>query len=301
MLATANVTSEPAFGQIVARADALGRSARPPAAGGLRGLLFLAVLLPALLTGCKAVNPSNFRTWAPDQSQLAWAEFQGDQVTVHNVRNCSYVTQDHYAVNQYDKTFDLNTINSVDFVMVPFVDMPSIAHTMLSFGFDTGERVVVSVEIRKEDGEAYNPVKGFFRQYELMYVVADERDIIQLSAIHRDEDVYVYRAKADRKQCRALFVDMLQRANKLIDEPEFYHTVTNNCTTNIRGHVNRIAPGRIPYDVGVLLPGLSDRYAFNLGLIDTNLPYEKARERANISKLARQYKDHADFSQKIRL
>ena len=156
------------------------------------------------------------------------------------------------------------------------------------------------IEIRKEAGEDYDPIKGFLRQYELMYVVADERDMIQLCSVYRDEDVYMYRVKATREQARAMFVDMLQRANKLIDDPEFYNTLTNNCTNNIQRHVNRITPGRVPYQLGVLLPGLSDRLAYNLGLIDTDLPFEQAKERANISELARRYKDSPDFSLMIR-
>jgi len=246
------------------------------------------------------VNPSNIRTWAPDQNQLAYAELDGDLVTVRNIRNCTYITQDNYIVDQYDKTFDLKTIRSVDFIMVPFNAMPSIAHTMLSFGFDTGDHVVVSVEIRKEDGEAYSPIKGFFRQYELMYVVADERDIIQLCAVYRDEDVYMYRAKATPSQVRTLFVDMMQRANKLIDEPEFYHTLTNNCTTNIQRHVNRISPSRVPYQLGVLLPGHADRLAYDQGLLETESSFEEAKRRARINDVAKIHRDSPDFSKKIR-
>lgn len=301
MLATSNNDVEPAVGPPPsARAVTIGSCAIPKGGRRARVCVFVAALLAVSACGCKSINPSNFRTWAPDQGQLAFTEFQGDLATVHNVRHCKYVTQNDFIVDQYDKTYDLNSIRSVDFVMVPFADLPAIAHTMLSFGFDTGDYVVVSVEIRKEDGEAYSPVKGFFRQYEIMYVVADERDAIQLSAVYRDENVYVYRVKAPPEQVKALFVDVLKRGNKLIDEPEFYHTLTNNCTTNIRDHVNRIAPGRIPYDVGVMLPGLSDRHAYNLGLIDTNLSFEETKERANISELARRFKDSADFSQQIR-
>jgi hypothetical protein len=261
--------------------------------------MFCACLLGAL-TGCKSITPTNYRTWAPDQNQLAWAEFHGDQVTVHNVRNCKYVTNEDYVVQLYDRTYDLNKVAYVDFTIVPFKQIPSLGHTMVTFGFDTGDHVLISIEIRKEAGEDYNPIKGFLRQYELMYVVADERDMIQLCAVYRDEDVYMYRVKATREQARAMFVDMLERANKLIDKPEFYNTLTNNCTNNIQRHVNRITPGRVPYQLGVLLPGLSDRLAYDLGLIDTDLPFEQAKERANISELAKRYEDSPDFSLMIR-
>jgi hypothetical protein len=259
------------------------------------------VCLLAALAGCKSITPTNYRTWAPDQSQLAWAEFHDDDhVTVHNIRNCKYVTNDDYVVQLYDKTFDLNSVAYVDFMIVPFEQIPSLGHTMVSFGCDNGDHVVVSVEIRKETGEEYDPIKGFFRQYELMYVIADERDIIQLCSVYRDEDVYMYRVKSTPQQARTMFVDMLERANKLVDKPEYYNTLTNNCTNNIQRHVNRITPGRIPYQLGVLLPGLSDRLAYDLGLIDTDLPFEEAKERANISELAKRYKDSPDFSLMIR-
>ena len=127
--------------------------------------------------------------------------------------------------------------------MVPFNDMPGIAHTMLSFGFEDEDYVAVSVEIRREKGEKYNVVKGFLRQYELMYVVADEHDVITKNANKSPSEVYLYRSTATPEQARELFVDVMKRVDKLIDKPEFYNTVTNNCTTNIRNHINHLKTG----------------------------------------------------------
>jgi hypothetical protein len=301
VLAAGDANTEPVCGSQCVRNPSSVSAAIRKCDRGLRRFAWLIAVLPVVLTGCKMINPSNYRSWAPDQKELAWAEFNGDQVTVHNIRNCKYVTADDYILTQYDKTFDLNEISHVEFIMVPFSAMPSIAHTMVSFAFDTGDHVVVSVEIRKEEGESYSPFMGVARQYEIQYVVADERDAIQLSAVYQNEDVYMCRAKADRQQVRALFVDMMQRANKLVEEPEFYNTLTNNCTTNIRDHVNNISPGRIPWNIGVQLPGLSYRHAYDLGLFDTDLPFEEMKQRANVSMKARQFKDSPDFSQKIRL
>ena len=195
-------------------------------------------LLLLTSTGCTLVrHPSNNRNWSPDQAVLPSAEFSGETVRIHNIRNCKYRTAEDFTVNFYDKDFDLSKIRTVDFVMVPFSDMPGGAHTFLSFGFEGEQYVDVSVEVRKEKGEKYSMKRAVTHPYELMYVVGDERDLIQLRTNHWLEDTYVYRAKAPPEEVRKLFVDVMQRANHLVDHPEFYNLFTNNCTTNIRQHV----------------------------------------------------------------
>jgi hypothetical protein len=185
-------------------------------------------------------------------------------------------------------------------IIVPFADMPQIAHVMLSFGFANDEYVAVSVEIRKEKGEQYSPVAGFLRKYELMYVVGDERDLIQLRTIYRLDDVYVYRTRATPEQARLLFADMLRRANKLTKEPEFYNTLTNNCTTNVVDHINKLWPNRIAYNLQLLLPGYSDRVAFELGLLDTDKSFEETRAAARVNALAYEFRNSRRFSAQIR-
>jgi hypothetical protein len=244
--------------------------------------------------------PSNRRDWSPDQAVLPAADFHDNLVTVHNIRNNEYRTVDDYTVHYYDKTFDLRKLTSVDFIVVPFDDMPSIAHVMLSFGFEDKDYLVTSVEIRKERKQAYNTLAGFFRQYELMYVLADERDVIWKNSIGWLAEVYVYRTKATPDQARKLLVDVLRRVNKLADVPEFYNTLSNNCTTNVRDHVNRLWPDRIPYDYRVLLPGYSDRLAYDSGLLATDKPFADARAAALVNYQAYLYRDDPDFSQKIR-
>ncbi len=261
---------------------------------------FAAFLL--VCAGCRLVGerPSNFRNWSPDMAALPAVEIRGGQARVHNIRNCTYFTQDAYVVDYYDKTYDLGALQSVDFIVVPFQGMPSLAHTMLSFGFQGDDYLAVSMEIRREQGEQYAYLKGLLDQYELMYVVGDERDLVKLRTNFRGDDVYVYRARATPEQARALFLDVVDRVNQLAAEPEFYNAITNNCTTNIARHINRLKPGKIPYELGVLLPGYSDRLAYDLGLLDTAVPFELARQRANVSQLARQYGDRPDFSALIR-
>jgi hypothetical protein len=191
-------------------------------------------------------------------------------------------------------------LKTVDFLRVPFPETPELAHTMLSFGFDDTDYLAVSVEIRKEQGEAYNPLLAMFNKYELTYVLGDERDLIGLRTNHRLNDVYLYETRAAPAQVRKLFEGVLARVNKLHDEPEFYNTITNNCTTNIVRHVNELAPGRVKYDYRVLLPGLSDRLAYDAGLLKSALPFEETRRAARITDLAYKAREADDFSVQIR-
>ncbi len=252
----------------------------------------------------KIIAPSNVRNWSADQAVLPYAEFHGNEVTIHNVRQCRYFTSDVYVVAHDDRTYNLANLQAVDFFVVPFANMPAIAHTMLSFEFATADgpptHLVASVEIRKEEGEEYATWKGSARQYELMYVLADERDVVQVRANHRDEDVYLYRTTATPEQSRQLFVDVVSRANELASRPEFYDTVTNNCTTNIARHINRITPNRIRYDYHILLPGYSDKLAYEEGLIERHGTFEETKARAYISPLAIMHANRDDFSQLIR-
>lgn len=255
---------------------------------------------PQSLPTTRLLTPSHDRDWSPDLAVLPYADFSDDHVIVRNIRNCAYESDSDYAVNYYDKRFDLQQLRTVDFIVVPFKETPSLAHTMLSFGFEDGEYVAVSAEARLEQGEKYSPVLGELRQYELMYVVADERDAILRRTKHRGVDVYVYRTIATPEQSRELFMDVMQRVNQLAEVPEFYDTLSNNCTSNIVRHLNRLRPGRIPYDIRVLLPGFSDGLAYELGLLDTSLPFEEARRRARVTDIANLAAGAADFSSSIR-
>jgi hypothetical protein len=252
--------------------------------------------------GCAKFKASNTRNWSPDQAVLPSAEFSkdGKQVTIRNVRLCEYRTSDDYTVRHYDKTYDLTKLTTVDFIRVPFPDMPELAHTMLSFGFDDKDYVGVSVEIRKEQGESYNPALGAMKKYEIMYVLGDERDLIGLRTNFRLNDVYVYPTRATPEQVRTLFKNVLARVNKLEEEPEFYNTLTNNCTTNIAKHINELVPGRVPYDYRVLMPGYSDRLAYDLGLLATPYSFEETRRAARVTDLAYEHRNDPDFSQAIR-
>lgn len=244
-------------------------------------------------------KPSNERDWSPDQKVLARATIEGDTATIRNVRNFAYRT-DHDFVEKYEtRSYDLRKLDSIWFVVERFGDAPGIAHTFLSFGFGD-EYVAISVEIRKERGEVYSPLKGLLRQYELMYVVADERDVLALRTNFRRDPVYLYPVRTTPEKMRRVFVEMLERANQLAARPEFYNSLTNNCTTNIVGHVNTIAPSSIPFSYKVVLPAYSDQLAYDLGLIPTELPFETVRSAHRIDALAQSQPVGPDFSRIVR-
>lgn len=279
----------------------------PYLGGASRCALGLCFLL--LAAGCSPLKnnslrerfvASNERDWSPQFRALPRAVIAGDQVTVYNIRNNVYLTENDFLIQHYDRLFKLSDIRTVEFIVVPFQGMESIAHTMLTFGLADGTYIVVSVEVRTEKGESYTTALGLSREFELTYVVADERDLIRLRTRHRKADVYIYPSRATPEKAQALFVDMMQRANKLAEKPEFYDTIQNNCTNNLVRHVNHVFPDRIPMSWKILLSGHSDRYAYDIGLIDHRVPFDELKRLALINDLAETHYDAPDFSQKIR-
>ena len=260
-------------------------------------LVVLAVLRVAMLL---LLRPSNDRNWSPDMVRLPEARFHGDSVTVANVRNNRYRSTDDFDVRWEERSYDLRRLESVWFVVEPFSGVPGPAHTFVTFGFGNGEFVGISVELRREVGEHFSPLKGMLRQYELTYVVADERDLIGLRANFRRDSVYLYPVRTTPERMRALFVEMLGRANALAARPEFYNTLTSTCTTNIVRHINTIAPRRVPLSVKVLLPAFADELAYDLDLLDTALPRDAFRSAHRINAQAAEYADRDDFSTGIR-
>lgn len=272
----------------------------------LRVFLILLLVLTTLIIVTYLVvhfstKTSNTRNWNDDQAILPYAEINDNLVSIHNIRNFTYASTTSYTQNYYDKVFDVNKIKRAWYVVEPFSGIPGSAHTFLSFEFEGDQFVSISVEIRKEKGEAFHPVKGLFNKYELMYVIADEKDVIKLRTNYRKDLVYLYPAKTTQEKTRALFLDMIKRANELRDNPEFYNSITNTCTTNIVQHINRITPNRLPsFSLDILLPANSDELAYKYGLIDTDLPFEDARKKYFINDKALQYADDPDFSMKVR-
>jgi len=242
--------------------------------------------------------PSNSRNWQPDTAVLPWADIQGTRVTIHNIRNCSYRSETDYTVRHYDRTFDLSGLKSLDLSLV-YWGSPYIAHTMLSFGFEGGGFVCFSVETRKEVGEAYSTVKGFFRQYELTYVVADERDLIRLRTNYRGEQVYLYRLRESADLIRKVFLDYLRKVNSLKDRPEWYNALTDNCTTSIRVTTAPYNPDA-RLDWRIIVNGFMDEMLYERQAVDTGLPFPELKKRSLINERAKGLDTSPDFSQLIR-
>lgn len=248
------------------------------------------------------LKPSNHRQWVPEMATLPYviASPGSPAMTIKNIRNSKYVTAQEYLVQYYDRTINISDIHSADYIVAPFNGARALAHTMISFGLSDGSFIVVSVEVRKEEGEDYSAVQGLGPKFELMYIVGDEKDLIRIRTGHKDTAVYVYPTVATPAHAQALFVDIMTRVNKLASQPEFYNTLTNNCTTNLKTHVNRIAGGRLKYDWRVLLPAHSAKYAYDLGLLDNSIPFEDLQSLSLVNDLADRYYDAPDFSSKIR-
>jgi len=262
--------------------------------------------LPGFLAACAAVlvwwllmPPSNSRNWQPDVALLPWADIQGNRVTIHNIRNCDYRSETDYTVRHYDRTFDLAGLKSIDLSLV-YWGSPSIAHTMLSFGFEGNGFVCFSVETRKEIGEAYSTIKGFFRQYELAYVVADERDLIGLRTNYRGEQVYLYRLHESPDLARRVFLDYLREVNALKDRPEWYNALTGNCMTSFRINAAPYNPDA-RLDWRLIVNGYIDEMLYERKAIDTSLPFPELKKRSLINERAKDLDKSPDFSRLIRV
>jgi hypothetical protein len=282
------------FGLAVLAALILVRGARRKMLACLAGF---AVVLAWWLT----LAPSNDRNWQADVDRTAWADIDGDRVTIHNLRNFDYRTETDYTPHWETRTYDLSQLRGAD-LFITYWGSPWIAHPIVSFDFGGGDHVAFSIETRKEVGEEYSAFKGFFRQYELIYIIADERDVIRLRTNYRvGEEVYLYRTTATADSARAVFLDYLRSANLLHAQPAFYNAVTSNCTTNIRIHTKAAAGDKTPpWNWRLLLNGTADAYAYAHGRFVGNVPFPVLKEQAHINEAARAADSAPDFSARIR-
>jgi uncharacterized protein DUF4105 len=264
----------------------------------LRGLL--AASLPVVLVGLwwASLAPSNLRNWSPDVARTAHAAYQDSSVTIRNVRNFKYRSESDYEQRWETRTYDLDRIRGVDLFM-SFWGPTQIAHTIVSWDFGDGQHLAISIETRKQQGQSYSAVRGFFRQFELYYVVADERDLVGLRTNYRGEQVYLYQIRAPAAQARALLIDYLNEVNHLAEHPEWYNALTKNCTTSIRGHALHVGVGG-PLDWRLLANGHLDQLLYERGQIDTHVPFAELRAGSNITERAKAAGDSADFSVRIR-
>lgn len=260
---------------------------------GLFAVLFVLVLVAFFLK-----KPSNERNWQPDMALLPYATIEGNSVTIHNIRNCDYRSETDFTVQYYDKSFNLDTLTSFDLYLVDW-GLKSLVHTMVSFGFDDRDYIAVSIEARKEQGEGYSTIQGFFRQYELTYVVADERDVIRLRTNYRQgETVYLYRIQGNKELFRQVFLDYLHSINQLKEKAEWYNALLTNCMTQLRGHTQPYH--KVSWDWRLLANGYADELAYEKGALDTSLPFAELKKISIINPKAEAADQDPDFSLRIR-
>lgn len=252
----------------------------------------------ALCGWWQTLAPSNDRVWADDVAKMLHGTVQGPVVTLANVRNFDWRSDDDYTARWETRQYDLDQLVSVDMAL-SYWSGPAIAHTLVSFGFSDGRHVVFSVEIRKERGEQFSEIGGFFKQFELSVVAAEERDILYVRAGPRGESVYLYPVRMPVPAMRELFLSYVATANALVDTPRFYHTVTANCTTLVYQMVRAIVPG-LPLDTRILLSGYLPEYLYEQGGLDTEVPLEVLRQQAAVGPLAAPGDDARAFSRQIR-
>ncbi len=264
-----------------------------------KAVALFAVLFVVALGAFLLQKPSNERNWQPDLALLPSATIEGDRVTIHNIRNCDYRTETDFTVQHYDKTFDLKELTSVDLYLVDW-GLKSVVHTMLSFGFNNRDYVAISIEARKEMGEGYSTLRGFFRQYELTYVVADERDVIRLRTNYRQgETTYLYRIRGDKKLFRDVFLDYFRSINQLKEKPAWYNALLSNCTSVLLGHT-RPYSRKVFWDWRLLANGYADELAYEVGTLDTSLPFAELKRQSIINPKAKAADQDPNFSLRIR-
>jgi hypothetical protein len=253
----------------------------------------------AIVVWWSTLQPSNDRDWQPDVAKLASAEVRGDKLTFHNVRDFDYRSETDFTARYEDRVYDLSKLRGVDLFM-SYWGSPAIAHTIMSWDFEGSPPLAISIETRKSKGQEYSAVKGFFRHYEIIYIAADERDVVRLRTNYRGEDVYLYRLKAPAGQARALLMDYVSAMNALVDKAEFYNALVDNCTTSIRQHVKNVATNAPPVDWRLLANGYGDQMLYERGRIDTRLPFAELRAMSHINAKAKALDQDPGFSQGIR-
>lgn len=249
------------------------------------------------------LKPSNTRSWVNDNDRLANAEFNGDYVTIKNIRDFNWRSTRDYDEKWIEKKFNLTEVSKIWFVLEYFDPKKrQMAHTILGFEFDDGSRICCSIEVRREKGEKYHPIRGFFRQYELIYVWATESDAIGVRTRCRKKSVtHLFEAVVlGPGNERKMLESYLKRTNKLYEKPEWYNTITNTCTTNIVNHVNEVYPGRVPKAISIFLPGLSPKLLYKNNLVKIDSSLENTLEKSIIDSKAKTWDGISDFGNLIR-
>ncbi len=256
-------------------------------------------LLAALLLGWwSTIRPSNERDWQEDVSRAPWTERDGDLLTIHDVRNFHYRSTEDWDARWEDRTYDLSKIVGLD-LLLSYWGPKAIAHAIMIWEFSDGKFLPISIEIRKEKGEEYSAVAGLFRKYEIVYVPADERDLVLLRTNHRRENVFVYRLATSPRNARRLLELYADDMNRLHANAEFYNALTTNCTTQVFRNFRALAIP-IPADWRFLANGYLDELLWELGAINREAPFEEIRRRSSIDEPALAAGDVPEYSTRIR-
>jgi hypothetical protein len=263
-----------------------------------RGAATCTALLAVVVIWWLRIEPSNDRDWQPDVARLPRATVEGDHVTIRNVRNFRYRSASDYDERWEERRYDLSKLLGADLYLCSW-GSPWIAHTIMSWEFADGEHLAVSIETRKEAHESYSALRGFFRQFELYYVVADERDVVRLRTNFRGDQCRLYHLTNPPEQARAVLLDYLDEIDRLAESPRWYNAATHNCTTTIRWHARHVGAGN-PWDWRILVNGRLDELAYERGTVDRSLPFAELREISLVNPRARAAGDAADFSARIR-
>lgn len=245
-----------------------------------------------------SISPSHDRNWRPEVAVMPRAVVDGDRVRLTGVRNFDYRSRNDFTVQYEEREVQLSHLTALDFHVSYFMEGP-VGHTYLSFIFDNAPPLSISIETRPEVGEGFAPIASMFKQFELIYVVGSERDLVGVRTNHRQEPSYLYRLNTSADDARRLLLIYLARINELADQPEFYHLLSNSCTINIVRYANAAGrAGRL--DIRHVLNGLIDSYLYSSGRLDTTLPFDELRRRSLINEAARAADGAPDFSQRIR-
>jgi len=254
-----------------------------------------------VIVGWSQKKPSHDRDWAPSVAKLPYAIIEGDQAKIHNIRNFDYRAPDDFSVQYYDKTFDLNKLETADYVLSYWDGMEAIAHTIISFGFGDGDYLAVSVETRLEQGEPQTGLGGLFKQYELIYILADERDLLRLRSNFRKEEVFLYPTTLNKKEVRKIFGVIIERVNSIANKPEFYSTITQNCLTSLTKDFSKVIELRSsPFNYKRLLSGYSNELLFENGWIDSKLSFKDTKQLHYINQYVQADSPANGYSKKIR-